>query len=83
MAKQSVTDIRAAKLSKAAGPLIRVLKKMYDQYGLDVVLTLLVYYTAKAIVRAELTEKEKADMIKKCRTVFTASLKSVEKAYKE
>lgn len=81
--KQTVTDIRAIKLTKAAKPLSRLLVKLFNQYGLDIVLTLLVYYTARGIIRSKLTEKEKLDMIKQCRKTFTASLKSVEKAYQE
>jgi hypothetical protein len=62
-----VFDIRAKQLEQASPILQKALVELYDKYNLDICLTLMMWWSAKAVVYSGLTEKEMDSMIEKCK----------------
>ena len=73
MLKQSnVFDIRAVQLEQASPLLAQALEQIWDQYGLDICLTLMMWYSAKGIIYANLTEAEKDATLAQCKNSLDA-----------
>lgn len=64
---ENVFDIRARHLEQASPILQKALIELYDKYNLDICLTLMMWWSAKAVVFSELTDEEKDKVIEKCK----------------
>lgn len=77
--KGKVVDIRSAILSEASGYLAPALETLYNKYGVEITLTLMMYYAAKGCVGENgLTDKEKRGLIKQCSEMFKRSVITIE-----
>lgn len=68
-----VFDIRAAQLETASPVLQRALSEIYDNFNLDICLTLMMWFSAKGIVYADLTDIEKDALLEKCKKSLDSS----------
>ena len=75
--KGKVTDIRARQLQAASELLQPTLEKIYDKYGLDLSLTVLMWFAARGCLLGwenKLTEKQENDLIEQCHQSLDSSV---------
>jgi len=71
--KGKVFDIRAKQLQQASPILSEALSVIFDKYGLNICLTLMMWYTAKGVYYSELSTEEQAVLIDRCKKSLDSS----------
>lgn len=77
----NVFDIRARHLENASPILAQALETIWDQYGLDICLTLLVFYCAKGVYFSQLTEDEQRALLERCKRSLDNSYALIKSEY--